>query len=76
MARKPRIEDAGFHHILNRGVNKRVIFNTTEDKEKFLEIVCEVSTHYDFKIHGYVLMNNRYHLLLENQRENLSHGMR
>ncbi len=71
-----RIEDAGFHHIINRGVNRSVIFNSTADKEKFLEIVCEVSAHYAFTIHGFVLMSNHYHLLLENQRENLSHGMR
>jgi REP element-mobilizing transposase RayT len=76
MARKIRIEDAGFHHILNRGVERRVIFNTAKDKEKFLDIVCEVSEHYDFTIHGYVLMSNHYHLLLENSRENLSAGMR
>lgn len=76
MARKIRIEDAGFHHILNRGVEQRVIFDTAKDKEKFLEIVCEVSEHYDFTIHAYVLMSNHYHLLLENQRENLSAGMR
>ncbi len=76
MARKIRIEDAGFHHIINRGVEKRVIFDTTADKEKFLEIVCEVSAHYDFAIHAYVLMSNHYHLILENARENLSAGMR
>ena len=76
MARKMRIEDAGFHHIINRGVNRRIIFNTTDDKEKFLEIVCEVCAHYDFTIHSYVLMSNHYHMLLENRRENLSHGMR
>jgi len=76
MARKIRIEDAGFHHILNRGVERRVIFDTATDKEKFLEIVCEVSEHYDFTIHAYVLMSNHYHLLLENTRENLSAGMR
>ncbi len=76
MPRKMRIEDAGFHHIINRGVNRGDIFNSTADKEKFLEIVCEVSSHYDFTIHGFVLMNNHYHLLLENTRENLSHGMR
>ena len=76
MARSIRIESAGFHHIINRGVNKRIIFDTFADKEKFLEIVCEVSSHYDFKIHGYVIMSNHYHLILENQRENLSHGMR
>ena len=46
MARKVRIEDAGFHYILNRGVNRGLIFNSIIDKEKFLEIVCEVSTHY------------------------------
>lgn len=76
MARRVRIEDTGFHHIINRGVNRGIIFNSTVDKEKFLEIVCEVSEHYDFTVHGYVLMNNHYHLLLENTRENLSHGMR
>ncbi len=76
MARKIRIEDAGFHHILNRGVERRVIFDTAKDQEKFLEIVCEVSEHYDFTIHAYVLMSNHYHLLLENTRENLSAGMR
>ncbi len=76
MARKIRIEDAGYHHVYNRGVERRVIFDTTQDKNKFLEIVCEVSEHYDFTIHAYVLMSNHYHLLLENQRENLSAGMR
>ena len=76
MARKIRIEDTGFHHILNRGVERRVIFDTAKDKEKFLDIVCEVSKHYDFIIHVYVLMDNHYHLLLENSKENLSAGMR
>ena len=76
MARKTRIEDAGFHHIINRGVNRADIFHTSADKDKFLEILCEVSAHYDFTIHAYVLMSNHYHLLLENTRENLSAGMR
>ncbi len=45
-------------------------------EEKFLEIISEVSARYNFTIHGFVLMNNHYHLLLENQRENLSAGLR
>ncbi len=76
MARRPRVENAGFHHIYNRGVERRVVFSEPKDKEKFLDIVCEVSEHYDFIIHEYVIMDNHYHLLLENQRENLSAGMR
>ena len=34
------------------------------------------SNHYEFVIHGYTILDNHYHLLLENKRENLSHGMR
>ena len=76
MARRPRIESSGFHHIYNRGVERRVVFFSDKDKEKFLDIVCEVSKHYEFVIHGYAILDNHYHLLLENKRENLSHGMR
>ena len=76
MARRARIENAGFHHIYNRVVERRAVFLEFSDKEKFVDIVCEVARHYDFVIHGYALMDNHYHLLLENKRENLSHGMR
>ncbi len=50
MARRMRIENIGFHHIINRGVNKENIFNSTADKEKFLEIICEVLARYNFTI--------------------------
>ena len=76
MARRPRIECAGFHHVYNRGVEKRKIFMDDKDKDKFLELMCEVSKLYRFKIHSFCLMDNHYHILLENSRENLSLGMR
>ena len=76
MARRVRVEEAGFHYIYNRGVEQRVVFNNNQDKDKFLDIVCEVSLHCGFTIHAYALMDNHYHLLLENKKENLSHGMR
>ncbi len=76
MPRRVRIESVGFHHIFNRGVAKNQIFNDNSDKEKFMEIVCEICTLYKFNIHSYCLMDNHYHLLLENTLENLSAGMR
>ncbi len=76
MARRIRIETPGFHHIYNRGVEKRFVYSEKSDKEKFLQILCEVSEHYDFIVHAYVLMDNHYHLLIENKKENLSAGMR
>ncbi len=76
MARRPRVQNAGFHHVYNRGVKKRDIFMSDSDKDKFLELLCEVSRLYRFKIHSYCLMDNHYHLLVENTLENLSLGMR
>lgn len=76
MSRRVRIETPGFHHIYNRGVERRMVYEEDADKERFLQILCEVSEHYDFTIHAYALMDNHYHLLVENKRENLSNGMR
>jgi DNA-directed RNA polymerase specialized sigma subunit len=38
MPRKPRIEIAGYYHVINRGVEQRVIFEEKEDYEKFENI--------------------------------------
>ncbi len=35
MARRPRLDIAGFHHIVNRGVNRSNVFESAEDKDKF-----------------------------------------
>ncbi|NOX15536.1 MAG: transposase [Epsilonproteobacteria bacterium] len=76
MPRRARVMICGYHHVYNRGVAKNKIFLNDTDKEKFLEILGSVSKQYKFNIHSFCLMNNHYHLLLENTRENLSEGMR
>ncbi len=35
MARRPRLDMAGFHHIINRGVAKYKVYRCNEYKEKF-----------------------------------------
>ena len=76
MAQRPRLDFAGFHHIVNRGVAKSNIFNSSKDKEKFLEIVCKACRDYFVYIHDYCLMDNHYHLLIETTSNNLSLFMR
>lgn len=76
MSRRARISVCGYYHVYNRGVAKNKIFLSDLDKEKFLEILAEVSRDYKFNIHSFCLMDNHYHLLLENKKENLSDGMR
>lgn len=76
MARRPRIDLPGCHHIVNRGVNRTNIFSDVDDKEKFLQIVCKACRVYGVVVHDYCLMDNHYHLLIENAQENLSLFMR
>ena len=72
MPRRERITEAGIYHIINRGVERRNIFNEHSDYEFFLELLLKLSKDYDVIIHTYVLMTNHYHILLETKQNNLS----
>ncbi len=76
MPRKPRIEIAGFYHIVNRGVEQRVVFKEKEDYEKFETLMCMYAKNHRITIHNYCLMSNHYHLLIEITQPNLSKFMR
>jgi REP element-mobilizing transposase RayT len=60
MARRPRIDDAGFHHIINRGVERKNVFKNDEDKNKFLSILCKACALHKVIVHTYCLMDNHY----------------
>lgn len=72
MPRAPRVESIGFHHLINRGVARGNIFLKDDDFKKFLEILEDTKSRYDFTVHSFCLMNNHYHLLVETKAENLS----
>jgi len=76
MGRRPRIDLVGFHHVVNRGIERSNVYKSDEDKNKFLEIVCKACKIYKVNIHDYCLMDNHYHLLIETTSENLSLFMR
>ena len=76
MPRKPRIDLAGYHHIINCGVNRSDIFMDESDYETFLKIVCKACRTYKVVLHDYCLMTNHFHLLVETERENLSSFMK
>jgi len=76
MPRRPRIEIAGYYHIINRGVDKMNIFRHKDDYEYFEELMCFYMKSYGITLHNYCLMRNHYHLLIEISQENLSKFMR
>ncbi|ADV47113.1 REP-associated tyrosine transposase [Nitratifractor salsuginis] len=72
MPRKPRIDLAGYHHVINRGVNRSDIFVDEDDYEAFLQILCKACRDYKVVVHDYCLMSNHFHLLIETRLNNLS----
>ncbi|MFA6145067.1 MAG: hypothetical protein WCW84_04500 [Sulfurimonas sp.] len=39
MPTRLRVDLAGYHHVVNRGVNRSVVFDHDDDKEMFLQII-------------------------------------
>ncbi|WP_330645892.1 transposase [Butyricicoccus faecihominis] len=66
MPRGPRQKsESGNYHIMLRGVNQQNIFETDEDREKFLQILCDCKAISGFHLYAYCLMSNHIHLLLQ-----------
>jgi putative transposase len=73
MARPLRIEYKGaFYHILQRGIERKNIFTSDSDKQKFLSYFDCACNSYGAIVHAYILMNNHYHIILETPHGNLS----
>ena len=73
MARPLRIEYEGaFYHITARGNDRKKIFLSVGDYEKFLSYLSEACRKYGIVLHAYVLMGNHYHLIIETPHANLS----
>ncbi len=72
MARQVRIEYPGAtYHVMCRGDRREVIFRDDEDRVGFLTTLGEACHRTGALVHGYVLMSNHYHLLLETPEPNL-----
>jgi len=63
MPRRPRIDLAGYQHVMNRGVNRSDIFVDDSDYEVFLKIVCKACKDYMVVLHDYCLMTNYFRLV-------------
>jgi REP element-mobilizing transposase RayT len=71
-----RIDCPGLYHVINRGVEKRLVFLDDPDHRKFLRLVDAQKKVFDFKVVAYCLMPNHYHLLVETRFENLSSAIK
>lgn len=77
MARPLRITFPGaFYHVTSRGNERKNIYKSKRDREKFLEYLGVAHERYGAIIHAYCLMTNHYHLLIETPDANLPQIMK
>lgn len=77
MTRPLRIEFEGAtYHVTSRGDRKEDIYKDDLDRIRFLEVLGDVVSIYNWVCHAYCLMGNHYHLVIETPDGNLSKGMR
>ncbi len=76
MARPLRITGAGLvHHIMNRGTARRDIFEDDEERLDFLLDLAEISVRFGVHTLVVVLMDNHYHLVVEDEGNALSNAI-
>ena len=77
MPRKPRLDAVGMlHHVMNRGVGRRPIFERHDDYRYFkMLLACAVRAS-RIRVHCFSLMSNHFHLLVESCDGQLGETMR
>lgn len=65
----------GFHHIVTRGNNKRVVFRDQQDRATFLTMLAKVADKHGWRVLAYALMVNHYHLVIEVGDAGMAAGM-
>ncbi len=76
MSRPLRIEYPGaVYHVTARGNADQPIFTGPEDGGRFLELLGREVAQQRWLCHGYCLLENHFHLLIETPEANLGRGM-
>ena len=76
MPRPPRVDYAGaWHHVMNRGADRRNVFNSASDRLAFLDALRMAAERSGLEVHAYCLMDNHFHLLVHSREGQLSAAM-
>ena len=77
MARSIRMEYEGaIYHVMARGNRREDIYLDDDDRRFFLGTLSEACGMTGWRVHGWVLMRNHYHLCIETPEANLVDGMK
>jgi len=75
--RRPRLDDPGtWHHVMNRALARRTLFETDADRRFFLSLVAREARAGRLILHAFSLMLTHFHLLVVSPVGQLSETMR
>jgi len=63
------------YHVINRGNYRRDLFESQGAADAFLKTLFEAAKRWRWRVHGYVLMKNHFHLAIETLDPTLGEGM-
>lgn len=72
---RERTEDS-IYHIIQRGNNRKAIFKSNDDKNKYLDILKKKMDIFNFKIYAYCLMDNHVHMIIYDNGNDISKIMK
>lgn len=73
MPRGPRERSgSGIYHVMLRGINRQTIFESDDDRNRFLATIKEYVDVGKCNFYGYCLMDNHIHLLLQEADDDIS----
>lgn len=67
---------SGIYHVILRGANRQEIFHDDKDRIRFLETLVRYKSESEIKLHGWCLMNNHIHMLIEEGKEEIAATMK
>jgi len=77
MARRPRRDGPDtWHHVVNRGIAKRTLFETPKDSRVFLAFIAKEVRRGRIEVHAFSLMLNHFHLLVRSVTGELGPALR
>jgi len=68
--------EGAYHHVMNRGIKGMDIFRNDIAKDNYLQLLQEKSRKLKIRLLAYCVMDNHYHLILQNNSGKLSDFMK
>ena len=76
MGRRLRSDAPGaWHHVMNRGIARRTIFESREDMRHFMGCVAGTVHHGLLEVHAHSVMTTHFHLLVRSPQGKLSKAL-